>query len=362
MISAFSVKTIQRWLRWLLSGGLLLLLLYTIDAHAAVAILRRSQPIYLLLAFVVALTDRVLMAYKWTLLLRAKGMKLPLMDSVGVYWVSTFLGLFLPATVGGDALRTYAVAKRGYRTADVISSILIERALGFIALFSFALAGIIANLSVFGEGFIGSRRLFWLFVILLIVSTGAVVLSLNTGLLRRLNTTMAHRQRHAQLRKIVGKLRELHESYVAYQRHRLTLMIFLGLSLVENLLPLIWTYLLALAFQLQVPSLYFFILVPIVLVLVRLPISLDGFGLQEGAFIYFLGLIGVARSEAFLLGIASHILALCSLLPGGLLYALGGLGTQSKPGKETAIGRRFLAGLAADVFLGTSVVSSSLMV
>jgi hypothetical protein len=57
---------------------------------------------------------------------------------------------------------------------------------------------------------------------------------------------------------------------------------------------------------------------------------LDGFGLQEGAFIYFLGLVGVAYSEAFLLGITSHILALCSLLPGGLLYGVGGLGIQNK--------------------------------
>ena len=331
------MKKIQWWLRLLLSSGLVVFLLYTVDVGETLAVLIHGQPIYLFLAFIIALGDRVLMAYKWTLLLKPKGIRLPMTSAIGTYWVSSFLGVFLPATVGSDALRVYAVVRGGYGTADVISSIVIERALGFIALFTFVLVSIILSIAVFGQHFFsGMWNLFGIFAALLMLCTAAVYLSLNTAVLRRLNTAVVRRGVHVEHHKFVAKARELYQSYAAYRHYKATLFTFLALSLIETLFPLFWTYFLALAFNIHVPLLYFFILVPITLVLVRLPISLDGFGIQEGAFVYFLGLIGVARSEAFSLGLGSHILAIVSLLPGGLLYSVCGLSMLSqKPGRES---------------------------
>jgi hypothetical protein len=134
--------------------------------------------------------------------------------------------------------------------------------------------------------------------------------------------------------KFAKKLNEIYDSYRDYQGNLLALGLFLGLSLIENLFPLFWTYFLALAFQIEIPLLYFFILIPIVLVLVRLPISLDGFGIQEGTFVYFLGLVGIMRPEALLLGLASHLLGIISVLPGGLLYSIRGLNFHVIPSRH----------------------------
>ena len=130
------------WIRLIVSGGLIAFLFYSVDFSTVATIVSQSNIAYIVIAILIALGDRVFMAYKWNILLRAKAIRISLVELTGTYLTTTFLGLFLPATVGGDALRAYAVSKDGHNASDVISSIIVERALGFIALFVFVLAGI----------------------------------------------------------------------------------------------------------------------------------------------------------------------------------------------------------------------------
>jgi hypothetical protein len=312
------------WLRLILSVGLIAIITTNVNLDEIRTILANSQPGYLLLAYLIAIGDRILMAYKWNILLRVLNIRITLFDAVVVYLKTSFLGLFLPATVGGDALRAYAVAKEEHNISDVVSSILVERALGFAALFTFALTSIILSIFVFGQSFFeGIWQLLWIFISLLVLSVVAVLLSFNRTFLHRV-TKVIKDSRFAN-NVVVRKLGSVYNSYQSYRGHKSRLVLFFALSLAENLLPVMWAYSLSLAFGLNISLLYFFILVPIVLVLVRLPISLSGIGIQEGTFVYFLSLIGVASSQALLLGAASNVIGILSILPGGFAYALGGL-------------------------------------
>jgi uncharacterized protein (TIRG00374 family) len=280
-------------------------------------------------------------------LLKAKGISLSLVSVTGTYLITTFLGLFLPATVGSDALRAYGIAKDGHRGSDVVSSIIVERALGFLALFIFVLASITLSIFVFGQSFFaGIWNLFWLFLVLFVALMAVILLSLNETILRRVVRLAEKWTANVREHKIVKKLEEVYRSYRSFQENKVEVGLFLLLSLAENLFPLFWTYFLSLAFNIEIPLLYFFILIPIVLVLVRLPISLDGFGIQEGAFVYFLALIGVVKSEALLLGLASHILAILSVLPGGVLYSFSGLSFYSNVNE---LDKREISRMPADV-------------
>ena len=72
------------------------------------------------------------MTFKWTLLLRAQGYRLPLFQGVMIYCTSMVWGLALPTTVGADAIRAVMVTKRGFNGTDVVTSIVIERMVGFV--------------------------------------------------------------------------------------------------------------------------------------------------------------------------------------------------------------------------------------
>ncbi len=318
-------------LRLLLSGGLIAFLFATADTGLVAQRLAGGQLLFLLVAYLVALLDRVLMAYKWGLLLRAKEIRIPLPELTATYLVATFLGLFLPATLGSDALRAYAVSRGGHQPSHVISSIIVERLAGLVALLLFALASILVSMWVLGQGFLANAwTLFAVMGVVLVALLAIFVVSLHEAVSRRLAAVVQSRLRpQAAPRRLLQKVHGVYGSYQSYRDKRAHLAAFLLLSLAENFLPVLWGYYLSLAFGIAVPLLYFFILTPIVLVLVRLPISLDGFGLQEGTFVYFLALVGVPPAEAFLLGLASHLLAIASLLPGAVLYWLNGLRLRS---------------------------------
>ena len=131
------------WLRTGLSIALVVLLFtFVVDAHEVMQILGRFSAFYLVLAVVVVTIDRILMTFKWTLLLRAQGYRLPLLQGVTIYCTSMVWGLALPTTVGADAIRAIMVTRRGFNGTDVVTSIVIERMVGFVLALALGLVSI----------------------------------------------------------------------------------------------------------------------------------------------------------------------------------------------------------------------------
>ena len=63
---------------------------------------------------------------------------------------------------------------------------------------------------------------------------------------------------------------------------------------------------------------------PAVLIAQVLPISMSGLGVREGAFVLFLGPLGVAHEEAIALGLLLYLLNLAVSLLGAPAFAAGG--------------------------------------
>src|SRR5438309_95088 len=85
------------------------------------------------LAVIVSILDRALMTYKWTLLLKAKGIHLGLLTAMKIYCASMIWGMFLPTTVGADTIRAVSTARTGINANEVVASIVVERMFGFLS-------------------------------------------------------------------------------------------------------------------------------------------------------------------------------------------------------------------------------------
>src|SRR5262245_21165313 len=109
-----------------------LLLVYFVDAREFARILQSFDPRYLILAVRVITLDRILMTYKWLMLLKAQGQQLGLWRGVTIYCSSMVWEFALPTTVGADAIRAIMATKRGVNGTDVVTSIVIERLVGFL--------------------------------------------------------------------------------------------------------------------------------------------------------------------------------------------------------------------------------------
>lgn len=334
------MKRLFFWGRVLLGAGLLGWLFYTTDFEELKAAIGRASPLLLIIAYLIGVVDRVLMAYKWNLLLRAQKIYLSLLNATVTYLTSTFLGLFLPSTVGGDAIRAFAVAKFGYSAADATSTIVLERALGMLALMFLVVASIVAGGILIGAAYLADLQ-----DLLLVVGgmglIGLLIISVSLSAKFRSWLTDKVQKRFGKITaetsasskrssKITRFLAQLDTSYSQFQHKKSLLVLFFGLSLVENLFPIGWSYILAMAFQLQVSLLDCFVVVPSVLILRRLPISIDGIGIHQTAFVYLLSLTGVPEAQGLLLGIVTHLLATLLVLPGGLFYMLTGFEVKSE--------------------------------
>ena len=299
------------FLKLLVSLLLLLFLLRFVNLKELTLLARNLYWPYLIVYFVLIFIDRLIMAYKWKILLDAKGVASSFGELIKVYFKGTFIGNLLPTSLGGDAVRAYELSRSTKTMVDVISSIIMERFLGFLSSALMAIL-VIPLLVLFVPGF--PRIL--LFLLAVFLSAGVLFFLV---LLRSEGRT-------SKLTACLGKLpwadkvSKISSSFVLYRNHPRALGKFFIWSFGEQLLPILATFLLALALGLSIPLYYLIPIIPITQFFARIPISLSGLGIQEGLFITIFSLIGIRTTSAFALGFASNLGNILSGLPGAYFY------------------------------------------
>src|SRR5690606_35563999 len=124
----------RRWLRIVVTLLLCALrLIYVADVRLVAQTLARSDPFWTVVALLAFLLDRVIMSYKWGLLLAIRGYSVTLIQKLMVYCSALMWGLALPSTVGADGIRVILVRRFGVRLDDALATILVERGIGFVA-------------------------------------------------------------------------------------------------------------------------------------------------------------------------------------------------------------------------------------
>ncbi len=315
------------WLRIAVSGGLMLLLLgWLVDLRTAAQALAGAHwgPFAWLALWITA--DRWLMSYKWRLLLTCRGLGVGSWEAFRAYYVASFAGCFLPSTVGADAMRVAAVSGPDRPSATVAASVVVERALGFVAAALAALMALVLLAGLTRE--LPPGMLAWSLGLL-----AAAMLAVAATLMGPLA---------AWLEGLAGRLEGRHRlvawlglflaAYGLYRRHQGVLLWFLLLSLIEQSVPVVGTWLAALALDIPLTLLEAAAVAPVALLFTRIPVSLSGFGVVEGLYVAFFGLVGLNPTHSFLLGLVANLSVLVATLPGALFYARGGF--RSPPAGE----------------------------
>ncbi|MHC4949053.1 MAG: lysylphosphatidylglycerol synthase transmembrane domain-containing protein [Planctomycetota bacterium] len=319
--------TRKRLLRIVVSLVLLAVLALWVDLGQVRATWAAADPGLIVVALVVATVNRVLMAVKWNLLLRARDVVIGHGEATRVYYTSSFIGIFLPPTVGGDVVRAYLVGRRHGALADIVASIFVERLLGLVVLLGFGAVACLLCGQVFPDMGPAARSIFWIAAGGLVLAVAGFAVTLTGRFGAVVGAVLRRLEGWRPARKITGKLGRLYDSYRQYGDAKGAMAVFTALTVLENTLPILRTWIVAAALGVDLPLAAFFVVVPIELLIIRLPISFDGFGLREGAFVFFLSRLGVDEGAAFGVGLANHLLFLVALLPGGLFAMLDRGGT-----------------------------------
>jgi uncharacterized protein (TIRG00374 family) len=305
------------WLRIALSIALVVLLFtYVVDAREVGRILQRFDAGYLLLAIAVVTIDRILMTFKWTLLLRAQGYRLPLLQGVTIYCTSMVWGLALPTTVGADAIRAVIVTKRGFNGTDVVTSIVIERMVGFVLALALGLVSlaILRTIGVLDARFDSAL---YLGIAMLVGVTALLVAALNEKLVAHV---VARLPRFVRESKVMRYLDRFAGAYRALGGARGTIAKFSLLTVLEQVFSVLFPWTLALGLGVDVNLLLLLGVLPISTLISRLPISFDGLGVFEAVFVGLLVLAGIGADAALAIAISGRIIQLFAFLPWWLVY------------------------------------------
>lgn len=281
------------------------------------ALANLSWPI-LAATYLVVTASRLVMSWKWNLLLAIPTHAISLIRAIQIYCSSQVYGLALPATVGGDAVRIAFTANESRPVTAVIASVVMERMLGMLVTL---LVGVLAMLSA---GFHTAKDpahgvALALVASLLLVGLVGALASVNQGLFHLLHDRLLGR---VAGRRITGLARRLHDAYLTYRCAPRVLLVFCAATALEVLLFGLLLYLLVRGLGAHVD--FDFLLAALIAasLLGRLPISVAGLGVFEAGFVYVLSLTGVPVETALLTSILSRIVQLLVWLPWWAMYLL----------------------------------------
>lgn len=301
------------FLRGALSLGILYLLLSRVDYGQMMVLLPGLALPYFTLGLLLFLLDRVLMSHRWQVLLKAGGTSVPLMEIVRLYFMTSFLGMFVPSSLAPDAMRAYLATKYDGSPAFAVSSVFVDRFIGFLTLAAVAL-GSCAVLAWSGESEILTPAMI---VVILAPFAALVGWLIFHNVLWRL---LEHLSTFSAVARIHRFLLDFYRAMTSYRQKAREVLRVAGLCFVNHLLFILVVYTMSLSLHLDVFWVHLCIFVPLVTFVTLVPVSVGGLGVQEGAYVYLLMRSGLSVQEAFAVALLVRVVTTIGCLPGGLLY------------------------------------------
>lgn len=303
-------QRLLRLLPWMLklglSASLVWYLLGKIGGNQVVEHAMALSPWVLCLALSLILCQAALAGIRWSLVVSAIGQHLAPSNAISITFVSLFFNQFLPASVGGDAIRMWQSKKAGLPLTTAVTSVMLERfgSLLSVAALSVAMLPVIARQQseLMSKGTI------------LVAAAGLAALVL-LMFLDRLPSKL-HRWR------VIRGVGQLARDTRMLFLQPLQASGFLLTALGGQVLLAMAVFSLARGMGISVSFIECVAIMPSVVLVSSLPISVAGWGIRELAMVTAFGIFGVAPEAAMALSVILALTGSVASLPGGILFVI----------------------------------------
>jgi len=254
---------------------------------------------YLLPAIGLSLVGFVVSTNKWGIFLTCANLSTSFYQRLRLFWIGTFFNNFLPGRTGGDVVRAYGITRHAKDKITATLTVVMDRGLNLVALVSIAVFVLILAPQALPESIrynllIGSAAL-----------CGIGLLGIGVGWLASKKITR------------FGSLIIFGKTLLQKPIH---MTVAMGLALIYQTTMILSNYAIALGLGLKLSPAIFFIFIPLTALATMLPISLNGWGLREGAYALSFGAFGVAPELAITLSVISTLCMIGLSAIGGLFY------------------------------------------
>lgn len=258
------------------------------------------------------LVDRALMAYRWMMLLCAltPGSRPPYPAVLRIFFVSTFVGSFLPS-VAGDLYRAYSLSRLRVSGVESAASVVMDRALGIFSMVLVALASLV---------FARDRLLLpGVLPTMAIAIAGCIVAAagIYSERVAAIGVAVAGALPGASPKRLASGLTD---AIRRYRHHRGELAAVLGASIAVQLIRVLQAFCLGASLAILAPLWSYFLFVPLIVIIMQVPVTVSGLGTSQLAFPLFFAQVGVPAPQAVGLSILFVALGLLGNLPGAAMY------------------------------------------
>jgi uncharacterized protein (TIRG00374 family) len=305
MVRFIPIKTL---LKWGLGLGLFVYVLMLIDFSEFWKLLQRGDWRFVVLSVVIVILDRIWMGWKWHILLKAQSVTVSVWECVRAYYVASFVSLALPSSVGGDLVRLMNLSVPKGQREKVAASIVVEKMLAVFALCALVIPCLFLLIRtthfcpqyyfIAAAGIVMAGVLLFLF-------------SLRSPAFKKVLTFEG---------KFFNLFSRLLSSYQQFQNLKKAMLLFFICSFFEQWVPFVFNYVLAIGFHLPGTAFTYFMIVPLIYFVVRIPISVDGIGVLEAMFVFLFPLVGIPKTDALLLALVGRFSITLAHLLGGVFY------------------------------------------
>lgn len=310
-------QTISLVIRLTVSGVMLGVLIWRVpdvDVSEVLPELTLRTGLWLTVAAALTLGAIVLSALRWQRVLDVLGLQAGLRRLVSHYLAGQFVSNVLPTTIGGDVLRVSRLSKETGESPKTFASVVLERLTGWLVLPIISVVGFLVNPPLQHLGRATQVALGLAFVTLLALGILLYAVA-DQRIGGRFEARDGWRRFAAAVHLGLDRLR--HQPAAAAN----VLLVGFAYQLVLVLAAVAAAQALGVRPAGLTALLAFF---PAVAIAQVLPIGISGLGVREGAFVLFLGPLGVASQDAIALGLLLYLLNLGVSLLGAPAFAIGG--------------------------------------
>ena len=307
----------SKLLRLLVAAGLTALVLYNAHPADVLRAATHARLSWIVAAVGLVLIDRTLMALRWIDLLGAltPGSRPPFGIVLRIFFVSSFVSNFVPS-VAADMYRAYALARHDVHLSESTASVLMDRMLGVL---SMAIVGAAALPFAAGAASELDQRGVVAGLALAFAACAAAALVVFSARAADLARRAAALVPVAAVRRAGSSLTDAVRRYA--QQHA-ALARVLAMSILVQVLRILQAWCLGLSLGIDLPLTTYFLFMPIILLVMQVPITVNGFGTTQIAFDRLFVPAGAAEAPTFALSILFLALGIVGSLPGGILYAM----------------------------------------
>lgn len=281
-----------------------------------------NRPWLLILAVVIFPLTYILTSIRWYRLLKALDIHLTLSRAFSLNMVGAFYNTFIPGSTGGDFLKAYYASKQTPHRTRAVMSVFVDRIIGLLALV--IMGGVMAAYQYFTGGADDPASHACGKIALL---SGLIVLGTAGGLFVFYHPALS---RAVGLDWIISRLpkqkqvKNAIQTMDLYRKHKMAAVGALLITFPVHITVVISAMLAGNAFGLTISPVYYFVAVPVIVLVGSIPISFQGAGVMEYFAILLVGRQGGTVSQAFALTMSIRMVQMLWNLTGGICVFKGG--------------------------------------